>query len=98
MKKLILLSCLCGSMLFAGSCKDLPKDQREACKAEKLNSLKNIESKSHQGRIGILNEAENCNKNAKTKEAYKACEKAEKEKRHSLKSEIRAEKQELKQK
>lgn len=97
MKKIILISILCSSFMFANQCKDLPKEQRQACKENKLNNIKEIESTSHNGRIAILNEADNCIKNATTKEAYKQCETIEKEKRQTLKSNIKEKRQALRQ-
>jgi ABC-type glutathione transport system ATPase component len=47
-----------------------------------------IESYSHQERIKILQEADTCIHNAKTKEEYKACEKKEKQEREQLRQKI----------
>jgi hypothetical protein len=47
------------------------------------------ESYSHNKRISILQEADACIKNAKSKEAYKACEKKEKDSRVELRKEMK---------
>lgn len=47
-----------------------------------------IESLSHKNRIAILQEAEKCIQNAKTKEEYKRCEKIEKDGRKKNKEEL----------
>jgi erythromycin esterase-like protein len=63
-------------------------DPNQELKNQELESIKNIESYSHQERIKILQEADTCIRNAKTMEEYRACEKKEKEEREQLRQKI----------
>lgn len=70
-----------------------------------MEKRKGLESQSHQERIKILQQAEECIKNATTPKAYKECEekeqaarKAFKEQQKPAKEELKKEYQELKQK
>lgn len=106
MKKILLIS-LIGLGLYANSeikCKNIEsKEERQKCfltkkehKAEKINAFKKTENVSHQGRINILTEADNCINNAKTREQYKNCERKEKEERENLRENIKQQRQQLK--
>jgi ribosomal protein L16 Arg81 hydroxylase len=53
-----------------------------------LKKAVDIESYSHQERIKILQEADTCIHNAKTREEYKACEQKEKQEREQLRQKI----------
>jgi hypothetical protein len=53
-----------------------------------LEKVVDIESYSHQERIKILQEADTCIHNAKTREEYRVCEEKEKQKREQLKQRI----------
>jgi hypothetical protein len=53
-----------------------------------LEKAVDIESYSHQERIKILQEADACIHNAKTREEYKACEEKEKQEREQLRQKI----------
>ncbi|MBX0311437.1 MAG: hypothetical protein JHC31_06625 [Sulfurihydrogenibium sp.] len=55
---------------------------------QELKKAIDIESYSHQERIKILQEADNCIHNAKTREEYKACEEKEKQEREQLRQKI----------
>lgn len=54
-----------------------------------FEQLKSIESRSHLGRIQILQEAEACIQAATTPEAYRTCEQKEAQARQQLKEELR---------
>ncbi|MBI5936795.1 MAG: hypothetical protein HY850_02995 [Betaproteobacteria bacterium] len=54
-----------------------------------FDKLKAIESRSHHGRIRILQEAEDCIQAAKTPPAYRACEQKEAQAREQLREELR---------
>lgn len=60
-----------------------------------LNQAVQIESQSHQERIGILNRADACIKAAKTPQAYKTCETQEKQERQALRDKIKPQKEAL---
>jgi hypothetical protein len=53
-----------------------------------LKKAVDIESYSHQERIKILQEADTCIHNAKTREEYRACEEKEKQEREQLRQKI----------
>jgi hypothetical protein len=53
-----------------------------------LEKAVDIESYSHQERIKILQEADTCIHNAKTRKEYRACEEKEKQEREQLKQKI----------
>jgi flagellar motility protein MotE (MotC chaperone) len=53
-----------------------------------LEKTVDIESYSHQERIKILQEADVCIHNAKTKEEYRACEEKEKQEREQLRQKV----------
>ena len=53
------------------------------------NPIVEDESYSHNKRISILQEADACIKNAKSKEAYRVCEKKEQEARSDLRKEMK---------
>jgi hypothetical protein len=53
-----------------------------------LEKAVNIESYSHQERIKILQEADACIHNAKTKEEFRACEEKEKQEREQLRQKV----------
>jgi hypothetical protein len=55
---------------------------------QNLQKVIDIESYSHQERIRILQEADQCIHNAKTKEEYRACEEKEKQEREQLKQKV----------
>jgi hypothetical protein len=55
---------------------------------QELKKVVDIESYSHQERIRILQEADTCIHNAKTREEYKACEEKERQAREQLKQKI----------
>ena len=57
--------------------------------AQDISNKVERESYSHNKRIQILQEADECIKNAKTKEEYKQCEKSEKKARKSLKGDMK---------
>jgi hypothetical protein len=53
-----------------------------------LEKAVDIESYSHQERIRILQEADQCIHNAKTREEYRSCEEKERQEREQLKQKI----------
>jgi hypothetical protein len=53
-----------------------------------LQKTVDTESYSHQERIKILQEADTCIHNAKTREEYRACEEKEKQEREQLKQKV----------
>jgi hypothetical protein len=53
-----------------------------------LKKAVDIESYSHQERIRILQEADTCIHNAKTKEEFRACEEKERQEREQLKQKV----------
>lgn len=65
--------------------------------APMLDRLKAIESHSHQSRIRILEEADRCIQAANTTQAYRACERKEREARDQLREELRPRHQALRQ-
>jgi hypothetical protein len=56
--------------------------------SQDLQRAIDIESYSHQERIRILQEADACIHNAKTKEEYRACEEKEKQERKQLRQKV----------
>lgn len=64
------------------------KTEMKAKKEEMFKNRRDKESNSHQSRIDILNKADNCIKNATTKEAYQECERVERAERQSLKGQF----------
>lgn len=70
------------------NCKLQSKQLMKSKKEDLLKSKMDKESSSHQSRIDILNKADNCIKNAKTKEEYQQCEKTERAERQSLKGQF----------
>jgi len=58
--------------------------------SDKLDMRKKIESKSHNNRIGILQEADRCIAKATTNEEYKRCEQVEKKARQENKKDIKS--------
>ncbi|HES75760.1 MAG TPA: hypothetical protein ENO09_01990 [bacterium] len=63
-----------------------------------FNEFKQIESRSHQARIAILQEAEICIQQAQNREAYRACEEKEKAGREALREELKPQREALKAK
>jgi hypothetical protein len=55
---------------------------------QEVKKAVDIESYSHQERIKILQEADTCIHNAKTKEEFRACEEKEKQEREQLRQKI----------
>lgn len=74
------------------SAQDMPPIPQRG-NGQHLNQAVQIESQSHQERIGILNRADACIKAAKTPQAYKACEAQEKQERQVLRDKIRPQKE-----
>jgi|GEM_PF-1827695 len=62
-----------------------------------LDKLKAIESDSHRSRIRILEEADRCIEAADTAQAYRDCERKEKQAREHLREELRPRHQALRQ-
>ena len=62
-----------------------------------LDKLKALESHSHQGRIRILQEADQCIQAAQTGRAYRACEQQEKQARAQLRKEMRPQREALRE-
>lgn len=58
-----------------------------------LKQIRDIESKSHLGRIRILQEAEDCIQRAQSLPAYRACEQRENQQREALREETRRERE-----
>jgi hypothetical protein len=56
--------------------------------SQDLQRAIDIESYSHQERVRILQEADACIHNAKTKEEYRACEEKEKQEREQLRQKV----------
>lgn len=77
MKKIILSTLIISTAIFANN----------------IDTKIQSESKSHNARINILQEADKCIHNAKTKEDYKNCELKEKEARKAYKANRKKEKQ-----
>lgn len=67
----------------------------EPAKEQLLDKARAIESHSHHGRIGILQQAEGCIQAAKTHQAYRQCEQKEKQAREQLREELRPQHQAL---
>ncbi len=59
--------------------------------------FKQIESRSHQGRIAILQEAEACIQQAQKREAFRACEEKEKAGRQALRAELKPQREALRE-
>jgi len=62
-----------------------------------FEQFKQLESRSHQGRIAILQEAEMCTQQAQSREAYRACEKNEKAGREALREELKPQREALRE-
>ena len=73
------------------------EQQRQQFRQEMLEKRKSAEMASHQERIRILNEANNCVGAAKTPEAYKACEQKEKNDRQANREKDHAAKQQFRE-
>ncbi len=63
-----------------------------------FNAFKQIESRSHQARIAILQEAEICIQQAQNREAYRACEEKERAGREALREELKPQREALRAK
>jgi len=59
--------------------------------------FKQIESRSHQGRIAILQEAEICIQHAPNRETFRACEEKEKAGRQALRAELKPQREALRE-
>ncbi len=104
MKKLLLIISLVliSNMSFAmknqeHSEKEDRKEKVEQVKKELMQKKVNLESESHQERIRILQQADNCIKSAKSREEYKSCEEQEKQGRENLKAKMISKHDSLKQ-
>jgi hypothetical protein len=62
-----------------------------------FEEFKRIESRSHQGRIAILQEAEICIQQAQNREAFRACEEKEKAGRQALRAELKPQREALRE-
>jgi hypothetical protein len=62
-----------------------------------FEQFKQIESRSHQGRIAILQEAEICIQQAQKREAFRACEEKEKAGRQALRAELKPQREALRE-
>jgi len=62
-----------------------------------FEQFKQIESRSHQGRIAILQEAEICIQHAQNREAFRACEEKEKAGRQALRAELKPQREALRE-
>jgi hypothetical protein len=80
---------------FAVSAQDAAPATPQRGNGQHLNQAVQIESQSHQERIGILNRADACIKAAKTPQAYKACETQEKQERQALRDKLKPQKEAL---
>lgn len=68
-----------------------PSPERQAM----FEEFKRIESRSHQGRVTILQEAEICIQQAQNREQFRACEQKEKAGRKALRDELRPQREAL---
>jgi hypothetical protein len=80
---------------FAVSAQDTATATPQQGNGQFLNQRVQIESQSHQERIGILNRADACIKAAKTPQDYKACETQEKQERQALRDKLKPQKEAL---
>jgi len=62
-----------------------------------FEQFKQLESRSHQGRIAILQEAEICIQQAQNREAFRACEEKEKAGREALRTELKPQREALRE-
>jgi hypothetical protein len=62
-----------------------------------FEQFKQLESRSHHGRIAILQEAEICIQQAQDREAYRVCEKNEKAGREALREELKPQREALRE-
>ncbi len=60
-----------------------------------LDKMRSLESRSHHGRMKILQEAEGCIQAAQTPQAYRACEQKEQAARESLRENLQPQHQAL---
>jgi GTPase involved in cell partitioning and DNA repair len=102
MKKssLVLIATIASTtFVFADSRSDAQalKSEADSFHTQILEKRKAVESESHQGRIEILKQADECIKAAKTNEEYKECEQKERQAREQLRDKIKAEKQAIRQ-
>lgn len=100
MKKLLLIiPTILATFAFADSKSDMQALKQEANATHQgiLQKKVAIESESHKGRTDILQKADECIKNAKTREQYKECEQQEQAARQSLREKTKSENQALKQ-
>ncbi len=104
MKKLLLILSLgvISNISFAmnnqaHSDKEGRREKVEQVKKELMQKKVNLESESHQERIRILQQADNCIKSAKSREEYKSCEEQEQQARENLKEKMKSKHQALKQ-
>ncbi|MEW5837971.1 MAG: hypothetical protein AB1717_03970 [Pseudomonadota bacterium] len=93
-KKLLLLPLLSIGLLSAGLTQAAPPPAHPELFAE----FKRLESRSHQGRIAILQEAEICIQQAQNREQFRACEQKEKAGREALREELRPQREALRAK
>jgi len=62
-----------------------------------LAQFKQLESRSHQGRIAILQDAEVCIQQAQNREAFRVCEEKEKAGRQALRAELKPQREALRE-
>lgn len=89
-KTIFLFSCL-GLTVFAN------ESNIQQYKEQNFNKIKQMEEKSHQERINILKNADDCIKNARSKEEYKPCELKEQQLRKDSNQNIKMERQQFQQ-
>lgn len=103
MKKIYIAALLSLTCQYALA--DTAPAPQEGVKNEMFQKHKAHESQSHQDRIGILQTADTCVKNASTREQFRACEESERNSRKELKAsnkefreEMRSERSEMRNK
>jgi hypothetical protein len=67
----------------------------ETQRQELFQRRRAIEQKSHAGRIAILQDADRCISAAQNREAFRACEQKEQQARRQLRSQLRAEAEQI---
>lgn len=95
MKTVLSSALIVTTLIFSSiaSAAPAPTPERQAL----FEQFKQIESRSHQGRIAILQEAEICIQQAQNREAYRACEEKEKAGRQALRAELKPQREALRE-
>lgn len=82
---------LVGSAIAA----DAPQGDKADMRQQMFDKMRSLESRSHQGRIQILKEAEGCIQGTKSPKAYRECERQEQAAREFLRGRLQPQQQAL---